>query len=48
MNDIKNLDTVILSGDTDYWRDQYSINWPYVDINIVTPEEAIAIKYFSK
>jgi len=46
MNDIKNLDTVILSGDTDYWRDQYSINWPYVDINIVTPEEAIAIKYF--
>lgn len=46
MNDIKNLDNVILSGDTDYWRDQYSYNWPKIKINIVTPEEAIAIKYF--
>jgi len=46
MNDIKNLDSVILSGDTDYWRDQYSYNWPKMRINIVRPEEAIAIKYF--
>lgn len=46
MNDIRKLDNVILSGDTDYWRDQYSINWPHVKINIVRPEEAIAIKYF--
>ena len=46
MNDIRDLDNVILSGDTDYWRDQYSINWPHVKINIVRPEEAIAIKYF--
>ena len=46
MNDIQALDNVILSGDTDYWRDQYSVNWPNVKINIVKPEEAIAIKYF--
>ena len=46
MNDIKNITDVILSGDTDYWRDQYSYNWPKRDIKIVKPEEAIAIKYF--
>jgi len=46
MNDIKNLDSVILSGDTDYWRDQYSYNWPKIKIHTVIPEEAIAIKYF--
>jgi len=47
LNDIKNFDNVILSGDTDYWRDQYSMNWSStVKINIVSPEEAIAIKYF--
>lgn len=47
LNDIKNFDNVILSGDTDYWRDQYSMNWAAtVKINIVSPEEAIAIKYF--
>ena len=46
MSDIKDFDSVILSGDTDYWRDQYSYNWNTVKINIVTPEEAIAIKYF--
>ena len=46
MNDIKELDSVILSGDTDYWRDQYSYNWPKIKIHIVKPEEAIAIKYF--
>ena len=46
MNDIMDLDNVILSGDTDYWRDQYSYNWPKIRINIVKPEEAIAIKYF--
>jgi UDPglucose 6-dehydrogenase len=46
MNDIHNLDNVILSGDTEYWRDQYSYNWPKLKIYTVTPEEAIAIKYF--
>ena len=46
MNDIKNLDSVILSGDWEYWRDQYSINWPKMKIYVVKPEEAIAIKYF--
>jgi len=46
LNDIKNVDNVILSGDTDYWRDQYSVNWSNIKINIVSPEEAIAIKYF--
>lgn len=46
MNDIKELDSVILSGDTDYWRDQYSYNWSKMKIHIVKPEEAIAIKYF--
>lgn len=46
MSDIKDFDSVILSGDTDYWKDQYSYNWNTVKINIVTPEEAIAIKYF--
>jgi len=46
MNDVKALDSLILSGDTDYWRDQYSYNWPKMKIHIVKPEEAIAIKYF--
>ena len=46
MNDIKKLDSVILSGDWEYWRDQYSINWPKMKIYVVKPEEAIAIKYF--
>ena len=46
MNDVKDLDSIILSGDTDYWRDQYSYNWPHMKIHIVNPEEAIAIKYF--
>ena len=46
MNDIRNLDNVILSGDVDYWRDQYSYNWPKIKQYIVEPEEAIAIKYF--
>lgn len=46
MNDIQDMDHVILSGDTDYWRDQYSYNWPNIKINVVKPQEAIAIKYF--
>lgn len=46
MNDIKELDHIILSGDTDYWRDQVSYNWPKMKLTIVQPEEAIAIKYF--
>lgn len=46
MNDIKNNNSVILSGDTDYWEDQYRSNWSGIKINIVSPEEAIAIKYF--
>jgi len=46
MNDVKDLDSVILSGDTEYWRDQYAYNWPNIKIYIVDPEEAIAIKYF--
>jgi UDPglucose 6-dehydrogenase len=46
MNDVKHLDSVILSGDTDYWRDQYSYNWSKMQLAIVKPEEAIAIKYF--
>jgi len=46
MNDIQTMKDVILSGDTDYWRDQYSYNWSVVKQYIVSPEEAIAIKYF--
>jgi UDPglucose 6-dehydrogenase len=46
MSDIKEISNVILSGDTDYWRDQFSFNWPEIKIHIVKPEEAIAIKYF--
>ena len=46
MNDIQTMNNVILSGDTDYWRDQYSYNWSEMTIKIVSPEEAIAIKYF--
>ena len=46
MNDIQTMNNVILSGDTDYWRDQYSYNWSQMTIKIVSPEEAIAIKYF--
>ena len=46
MNDVKDLDSVILSGDTEYWRDQYAYNWPDIKIYVVDPEEAIAIKYF--
>jgi len=46
MSDVQDMDHVILSGDTDYWRDQYAYNWPNIKINVVQPEEAIAIKYF--
>jgi UDPglucose 6-dehydrogenase len=46
MNDVKDMDSVILSGDTEYWRDQYAYNWPNIKIYVVDPEEAIAIKYF--
>lgn len=46
MNDIQDLDHIILSGDTDYWRDQCSYNWPNIKLSIVSPKEAIAIKYF--
>ena len=46
MSDVQDMDHVILSGDTDYWRDQYSYNWAHIKINIVSPQEAIAIKYF--
>ena len=46
MSDVQDMDHVILSGDTDYWRDQYAYNWPNMKINVVQPEEAIAIKYF--
>ena len=46
MSDVQDMDHVILSGETDYWRDQYSYNWAHIKINIVSPEEAIAIKYF--
>ena len=46
MNDVKDLDSVILSGDTEYWRDQYAYNWSNIKIYVVDPEEAIAIKYF--
>ena len=46
MNDIKNITNVILSGDTSFWHDQFSYNYPKIKINIVSPEEAIAIKYF--
>jgi len=46
LSDIKEISNVILSGDTDYWRDQFSYNWPEIKIHIVKPEEAIAIKYF--
>ena len=46
MSDVQDMDHVILSGDSDYWRDQYAYNWPNMKINVVQPEEAIAIKYF--
>tara|TARA_B100001287_G_scaffold242515_1_gene218016 strand:+ start:2642 stop:3391 length:750 start_codon:yes stop_codon:yes gene_type:complete len=46
MNDVKNISSVILSGDIDYWRDQYAVQWPKVKQYIVPPEEAIVIKYF--
>jgi len=46
MNDIKDMDCFIISGDTEYWRDQISYNWPNMRIRTVKPEEAIAIKYF--
>lgn len=46
MNDIKNLKDLILSGDIDYWYNQFSYNWSHIKINIMKPEEAIAVKYF--
>ena len=46
MNDIRDMDTFVISGDTEYWRDQISMNWPQMRIRTVQPEEAIAIKYF--
>jgi UDPglucose 6-dehydrogenase len=46
MNDIRDMDNFVISGDTEYWRDQISMNWPRMRIRTVKPEEAIAIKYF--
>lgn len=46
LNDIKNTKSVILSGDYHYWADQYSINNQEIKQHIVSPEEAIMIKYF--
>ena len=36
----------IAGGNTDYWRDVYSIAFPDIKISICNPEDAIAIKYF--
>jgi UDPglucose 6-dehydrogenase len=46
LNDIKDVDNVILSGDYSFWADQYSILYPNIKQHIVRPEEAILIKYF--
>jgi|TARA_R110000782_G_scaffold3109_1_gene11665 UDPglucose 6-dehydrogenase len=46
LNDIKDVDNVILSGDYSFWADQYSIQYPDIKQYIVKPQEAILIKYF--
>lgn len=46
LNDIKNIDNIILSGDYHFWSDQFSIARPKIKQHIVNPEEAILIKYF--
>lgn len=46
MNDIKNLDSVILSGKVDYWRKLFGKIDSNIKQVIVSPEEAILIKYF--
>lgn len=46
MNDIKNLDSIILSGDCDYWQTLFSKIDKKIKQHIVNPEEAILIKYF--
>lgn len=46
MNDIKNIDSIILSGDYKFWADQFSIIYPNIKQHLCTPEEAILIKYF--
>jgi len=46
LNDIKNTDTVILSGNCNYWADQYRTMAPHIKQHIILPEEAIMIKYF--
>lgn len=44
--DMKNLDSLIISGDSEYWIDQFSYVYPDIKIYRTTPEEAITIKYF--
>ena len=44
--DMKNLDSLIISGDSEYWIDQFSYRYPDIKVYRTTPEEAIAIKYF--
>ena len=46
MNDIKHLDNIILSGDTEFWQQIFTTIKPSLKQTIVTPEEAILIKYF--
>jgi UDPglucose 6-dehydrogenase len=46
MNDMKNLDNIILSGDTDFWQNLFKKISPKITQTIITPQEAILVKYF--
>lgn len=46
MNDIKNFDSVILSGSTLFWSHLFERMDPKLKQYVVTPYEAITIKYF--
>ncbi len=46
MEDIKDMTSVILSGDTNFWEEQIKAIDPQIKIIKLPPAEAIAVKYF--
>lgn len=46
MEDVAKMDSIILSGDTKFWEDKIKEINPQMQVINLSPEEAIAVKYF--
>lgn len=46
MEDIKKMDSIILSGEDNYWQEQFKLVIPKINIIELAAEEAILVKYF--